>query len=100
MLSAKANKMASPDDVAAKLVAEIATRGPAIRKALVDAVPDGAVGPGHMIDALMTAAASFERHVSRVEMDAAFSNAIEILWLARAIAFSQGKIVEQSVPQA
>jgi len=81
-------------EVVAMLTMAMAQDGPLIRKQLEDAV-GGLVKPGHMIDAQMTAAAEMVAALRAGNPSDACDAVVRVLWLARAIAYSQGKITDE-----
>lgn len=82
-----------------QLVAGMADCGPQVMEALHDAV-GGPPTAGHAVDALMNAAAKMERAALMNEPESFSQAAAEVLFLARHVAISQGKIVVETPAQA
>lgn len=87
------NPEEGPKKVVALLTTAMAARGPSIRSTLEAAV-NGPVRPGHVADALIHAATSYVHHVESGASRDAFEDAVTVLWLARALAISDGKLSE------
>jgi hypothetical protein len=77
----------------------MAEDGPAIRIALENSVA-GNVKSGHIVDALMNATAKWNDAVEAGDTALAFKTMVGVLWLARALAHSEGKIQEKPAAQA
>jgi len=87
-------------DIVRILTTSMAEDGPAIRAALEKAVAPDAVKSGYIVDALMNASAKWSLAIEQGDFDLAFKTTIAVLWLARALAHSEGKISERPAAQA
>ena len=81
------------------LVKHMAERGGPILAELRKAV-DGEPRSGHVVDALMIAAASFEQAVIGQDMPAALKAAVDVMFLARDLAVREGRLVIRPAAQA
>lgn len=82
-----------------ELITGMADCGPQLMQALHDAV-GGPPNAGHAVDALMNAAAKMERAALMNDPESFCRAAAEVLFLARHVAISQGKIVVETPAQA
>lgn len=82
------------------LTTSMAEDGPAIRIALENSVARGNVKSGHIVDALMNATAKWNDAIEAGDTALAFKTMVGVLWLARALAHSEGKIQEKPAAQA
>jgi hypothetical protein len=81
------------------LTTSMAEDGPAIRVALERSIM-GPVKSGHIVDALMSATAKWNDAIEVGDTALAFKTMVGVLWLARALAHSEGKIQEKPAAQA
>ena len=75
------------------LTSKMAERWPALRVDIEHRV-GGPVKPGHLIDVQMTESAAMEHALRAMKLQEALDHAVNVLVLARAIAYSQGKLDE------
>lgn len=97
--SAQRNPSSARAEIIQILTTCMAEDGPTIRVALENSVL-GPVKSGHIVDALMSATAKWNDAVEAGDTALAFKTMIGVLWLARALAHSEGKIQEKPAAQA
>lgn len=99
-----AQRSAQPASARAEIIQVLTTcmaeEGPLIRVALEESVAPGSVKSGHIVDALMKTTAKWNDAIEAGDTLLAFKTMVGVLWLARALAHSEGKIKEKPAAQA
>jgi hypothetical protein len=100
-LAAQSRKqLPTKQEVMAALVAAMADRGPTIRRGLVEALGTDEVLPDDLGQATVGAGAIFVKAMQSGNLTTAYDAAVEILWLARALAHAAGKVTETPAAEA